>query len=470
MAGRKPKKRLNLRTIVNTFLQENNLVGEKLYQFIILNILPDIYNKEITSEKYHEKNHQAIDSLKDYYVDSYAYWENLIGGYSRQNGKYATGGTKRIKEDIKESLDSDLMIIYKATDSKQCSVKENMLNKIENLIEKYDLLSNKDILEEYIQKEFLYSDKLVNVCHELYMNQTKDSLVYLFFLFILVAIYQGDIKSFQTLYNQATITRIIHGKNQSTPIFNEVINSPAFVPFNDQKYCHHYHLYLTKARENRKWQNATIEFKLNENNKMMATLTLQDQVYDPNHIGNTYKKIYTGTPMLNKIDKLVFTLLTSSNGSLAILIFKYDLFESSDLEYRTALFISGYSLQKGPQVQKAVISIDELKENHVIDGILKMSNQHIMITEESLNQFMDENKDKEWMIEFKEKLLPFIKEHEKKYYSFDEDEIISYTNTELIRLIKMDIAKQLKAKSISDDIIHCIDYEQIRRVVKNYKK
>lgn len=467
--GRKAKERLNLRTIVNVILQEEVLAREKLYEYIIVNILPDIYNKAITSTEYHGKNHTSIESLYSFMANDYAYWENFVGAYSRKDG-YPTGGTKIIREDIKQSIEDDLMIIYKETDRNHCTVKQNMIEKVSNLVENNHLFENKEIFKPYLNKENLYYERLVNVCNELYLDNKKESIIYLFFLLILVAIYQKDVKLFQTLYTEKSIKNVINQNKINPPMLNEVINNPAFVPLDDIKYCHKYHVYLYKARDERKYQAATLEFQLNDNNTIDAVLELKDQAYNPKTNGKPYRKIFNGKPLVNKIDKLVFTIFVSSNGSVSILVFKYDLFEVNDLEYRTALFISSYSLQRGPQVQKVVISIDELNDNKVIDGILKMSNNQIVITEESLNQFIHENNNQKWMSEFKKTVLPFIKDHEKKYYSFDEDEIISYTKTELEKMVKIDIAKQLKSFSISDEIIDCIDYDLLRRVVKNYQK
>lgn len=465
---------IKMRSIVD-WLTGSKLKSKALYDYIIEKIFPDIYDENKTSDA-HNASHEALRSLykikQEGSKDSYTYWSALLRGNTRPDGTFPEGGTSEFIDDLKISLLNNKYITYReGISTKSQSVLRNMLEKIECLVEEGKILEKTDYLKINLDRECLYTNELVIECNYLFETGTEKSIAYLIFLFILVSFYQEKISELSILYSREKIDAVLNNEEEEISLVKiDTVKSSAFVPLDDKNYKNKYNVYLFKPTYEKKFDCGSLVFEENDDGSLRVMLELEDVLDTPLQQGKTFKKIYEGQPIRSIVDELVYIIFTSANGTLSILCFRYDKFNYAEMYYRTALFITSYPRKKVPQVQKMIISLNELKDSDIIDGILKMSSDMVTITERELKNFIKANETEVWMEDFKENLLPFIKAHSEPCYRFSEKELIYYTLCDSDEYTKIEIVKMLKANSVGDNIIDCIDLENLHRVIKRQKK
>lgn len=99
-----------------------------------------------------------------------------------------------------------------------------------------------------------------------------------------------------------------------------------------------------------------------------------------------------------------------------------------------------------------------------------MTTDKITITENQINDFLETFAEAEWMNDFKKDFLPFIESHKCQCYSFSENEIISYTLSNMDELDRLKAIYSIKSKLDYPNSIDCKDPEKLHRLMKIDKK
>lgn len=447
---------ITLRRIKHTW---NNYMLRQLNDSEFLKaILPDIYNKELTSNIYLGSQHE-LSLLSEERIKKF-----LSGNRrSEKNGKYYA--VANLTKDIKKWLLSEEKIVYKekVKEHIEQTAKESMLSNISKYVKNTQpkISKNHSLFKDIpLNKDSLYDTYLVETIEKLLNINSEKSLTYVIFLLLLVSIFQDNIIEFKEFYLQETINKeISYINHEQNYDINLTFNNESYTYFTDPNYMNEYNFYMYKPHYTNLYYLGKFKIECDKQNIPKATLILKDEAST---------QIYTGIPMLSKNDEMVYIILTNPKGLLSILCFRYDHFNYFEMYYRTALFIISYQRYRIPQVQKAVISKKRITNNDmpIIKGILKMTTDKITITENQMNDFLETFAEAEWMNDFKKDFLPFIESHKCQCYSFSENEIISYTLSNMDELDRLKAIYSMKSKLDYPNSIDCKDPEKLHRLMK----
>lgn len=434
-------------------------------------ILPDIYNDRLTPSNIYYASQQTLCLSQDQ-LNKF-----LNGNRRPKNNEEYYYAAATLTQDIKKWLLSKDKIIYKENveNVSEITAKESMLQNIYRYVRDENPKLDKEhklFNEIELSQETLYDEELVKGIKKLLDCGSERCLSYAIFLMFLVSIFQNNIVELNCFYKENIILQEIKNDKveKKSPSFISLdINSPAYTYFVDEKYMHEYHVYAFKPTYDQLYQSGKLSMKLMEHNIADATLILQDQINALSASSKILEKKYVGTPILSVIDEVVYIIFTNANGLFALLCFKYDRFNFAEMYYRTGLLITSYPKMRVPQVQKIAISMRELseKEKSYIEGILKMSSEKIVITEKQLSSFLKEFSDEHWMDDFKKTFLPFIEMHKCSCYTFSENELLSYTLSEMNKEDRIRVIEAIKSKSEHPNIIDCREPEKLHKVILN---
>ncbi len=303
------------------------------------------------------------------------------------------------------------------------------------------------------------SDALKGAIDELLKINTKDTIVYALFLYILAAVYGDCMGELSALYSAEAIQQVYEKSDMLDRIYTR-----KHIPLGEEDVTHdyveNYHVYLFRRTKDWIYDNARLKIETGNNGKYIATLILADSNTAPNISGDTarpIKRIFKGTPILSVEDESVYIIFREeSTEKFAILSFRYQKFTTGKMYYRTGLLmLADQDLTKRhyPMVQKVCICKNKADEVQLacIRGMLSTTCSQIVMTETQLDQFKEEiaKLNVPWKDAFLDVYVKFIEMHVKriKVYVFDENEILTSTFGDMSEEDRMQIMLMLKAKA-----------------------
>lgn len=449
---------LTLRKII-TIWTKDILVDLRVKDFLV-KLLPDVFNASLTPHNIYRRYH-GFSQMSESAMNNF-----LRGNRRSDNHKsYAVSG---LTDDIKSVLLNIQEITY--SDGKEpISAKESMIQNIWNINNQYHIKfdRNHSLFNDLdISVHAVYDPKLSNQLELLLNHGSQRSLCYCLFLMILVSIYQDHICDFKEYYRQDIIqnemTKTLF--DDGLDVFKNInLTNKNYQYFTNRKYMHTYRAFTHHAIYNKIFPVGEVTMQHTSDNKAQLTLILKT---DPDWAASGNQNLsvkYVGTPILNTSDSTVFCIMTNNDGRFGILCFRYDHFNVSDMFCRTCLFISTFPNPRTPQVKKLILCSKDVDEASLpyIDGLLKLNLQSVTITDSQLQMFLEDFKDAHWMTQFKESILPFILQHEHKAYTFNENEILNYSLTNMTHEDKIRVIQALKSKSIHPTKVDCRDLENL---------
>ena len=411
-----------------------------------------------------------------------SYLDNISDSVLRKfvTGNYAQKGSERyahaqFTNDIIEKLRSNSIFYYK--DDRPCtSYRQNMLHKIQLLVRgtlppmtaQHPLFTQLGLVDEAQAKAtpyWSYLETLQRSMDRLLENGSEGALSYAVFLLVLTAILreQGMAQLFE-LYEPAAISRLLELENcQSDGVLTNQVS------FSDPNYMYSYHLYLYTEASDCLYKAGSLSLSRPSETRTQAALNIIFEDFQ----GIDRESQYTGSTMFSPRDDMVYALMTSPEGQMAFLCFKHEKFKFQKMYFRSALLIRPAPRTHVPQVQKVILTSKNLsgEELSYVEGALKFNDAQIFLTEQQLEDFRHTFAECSWMKEFDRTLLPFIKQHEKTYYSFSGDELLSCSLSSLSEQERLQIMLLLKKSADSTspelyNLIRCIDPLNIHRLFR----
>ena len=428
-------------------------------------LLPDAYNIRFCADP---GTTTYLDSISDSVLRKFV------------TGNYAQRGSERyahaqFTQDIIEKLRNNTIFYYK--DDRPCiSCRQNMLNKIRALVRgtlppmtaQHSLFTRLSLTDEEQAESSPYRgylEKLQSSMDRLLENGSESALSYAVFLLVLTAILRekGMAQLFE-LYEPAAISRLL--ALECSPQDGVLANQ---LPFGDPDYLYPYHLYLYTEASDCLYKAGSLSLTRHSEARTQAAMTIIFEDFQ----GIDRESQYTGSAMLSPRDDMVYTLMTSPEGQIAFLCFKHEKFKFQKMYFRSALLIRSAPRTHVPQVQKAIITGKNLSDEELpyAEGALKFNDAQILLTEQQLEDFRSTFAGSSWMEEFDRTLLPFIRQHEKTYYSFSGDELLSYSLCDLSEPERLRIMLALKKSADSTspelyNLIRCIDPPNVHRLFR----
>lgn len=456
---------ITLRDLINIiFFPSETMDGEELRR-VVRRLLPDIYDPNKTMDDY--DGHKVFADLMKEPLNSTESritnnWGRFLKGNCTPTNFALINETKKLLDD----LNADKIITYKAEiNEKHVTPRQNMINKIQSWLERDDKFNKSKLIEYYEEKE-LYLEEIRSACERLSKCNTLESNTYLVFLLFCISIFQWQINKVENLYDAETIDVILGVKIKETPTIKKIFNNHSIEGLMDKYYHGKYYVYMQKTGYNRVYKKGRLYLSGSDvSNYSYAKLELEDEMIVPNKDEMTTEmqplyKNYEGETILNKRDGLVYSMMINTNGTMAILIFKYTAFKYTGMYLRTGLIISSSPARSTPIVQKIIISVMEIEDEKLIQGLLKLDSNKITIEKDSLDEFIKEYELAPWMEEFRKSMLPFIESHAKITYSFTPEELYHYSLPDLDDLNKIEIIELLKAYALNSSIIECTHLEK----------
>ena len=411
-----------------------------------------------------------------------SYLDNISDSVLRKfvTGNYAQKGSERyahaqFTNDIIEKLRSNSIFYYK--DDRPCTgYRQNMLHKIQLLVKgtlppmtaQHPLFTQLGLVDEAQAKAtpyWSYLETLQRSMDRLLENGSEGALSYAVFLLVLMAILreQGMAQLFE-LYEPAAINRLLELENcQSDGVLTNQVS------FSDPNYMYSYHLYLYTEASDCLYKAGSLSLSRPSETRTQAALNIIFEDFQ----GIDRESQYTGSTMFSPRDDMVYALMTSPEGQMAFLCFKHEKFKFQKMYFRSALLIRPAPRTHVPQVQKVILTSKNLsgEELSYVEGALKFNDAQIFLTEQQLEDFRHTFAECSWMEEFDRTLLPFIKQHEKTYYSFSGDELLSCSLSSLSEQERLQIMLLLKKSADSTspelyNLIRCIDPLNIHRLFR----
>lgn len=456
---------LTLRDIFNElFSQEVDLSGLEILDYL-QRIFPDIYNEEIAESD--SKRREFYRPFKN--INRPATLNEFLKGNIRENKdstSYAVvNETKLLLYDLNEKN----YIQYKSgyENSKHVTPRESMVCNIKEIIKETDAIKRKEALRRYYKEKNLYNEGMSSAIEKLYESVEEDAFAYLVFLLIAIAIFQSHISELENLYDKKTIDVKIGETVKKELTIKDILKSYTTESLTDKHYQAEYFVYMQRPTYEHIYKKGKLSLKTNSNNEYSyAELTLEDEMFMPHKDGiHPLYKNYKGETILNRRDKLVYSIMTGVNGTIGIMIFRYDAFNYAGMLFRSALFISSYPGKHIPVVQKMLITAKEIQNLDLISGLLKIDSSRINIEKEALDEFIKEHENCKWMKDFKDVLLPFIKSHEKVIYSFAPEELYYNSLSCTSQVNKIEIIELLKSYSMNSSMIECAHLDRTNRLI-----
>lgn len=196
-----------------------------------------------------------------------------------------------------------------------------------------------------------------------------------------------------------------------------------FEPIRDKNYEGTFYCYLYPRNNicDELWP-ATLEIHIYEQTSRATFVVTEQNSYQT---AKKKQKTFTGIPYYSRVSNTVLMLLRSDFGSYCFISFKYEPYNGGRLYYRTAIFVS-YSVNtaKIPRMQKLVLLDHKASDDNYdfIRGLLKMTNNHVVIRTEDLRRLCDANPD---IRKFCEKFKTDLNRNKHECYIFDEHTLTS---------------------------------------------
>ncbi len=438
-------------------------------------IFPDAYNPKVCNDsKTNNMLNLASSTLR-----------GLMSGNrkaSKNNSKAFSAAL--FSKHLKQHLEYDSYYTYQNGTMRK-SYKDSMLDNISVLFNntypkinsKHPIFNESNISANWHGSESGELVELKNALSELLAFNTDEAIIYVIFLYVLIAVFGEDISDLSKLYSQEAVRKIYMKSDVLDRIYTRY-----HAPFCDNDYIEtEYNIYLFRGTVDSIYESATLKMTVDANGRPTAMLVISDSNESVARPGEkrALNKIFKGVPVKSDNDDTVYMVLRNEvDEEFAFLCFKYQHFNTGNMYYRTGLFISCQQINSHnqyPSAQKACICRKELTNEELIciRGMLSIGSSRIILTEEQLINFVNEidKLNLPFADEFKRYYLPFIELHKKTVYLFDEMEIISstlgsLTETERIKLMLMlkDISET--QKGITSKFICADDHIGFHKLVK----
>lgn len=387
--------------------------------------------------------------------------DQTINGLMRGNRKSAanlTYASAAFTKDLLGKLQSNAAVTYADRPAVPCV--ENMLAKIRALVRhhgtprtrEHPLFVRMDFgtlgeCDEITRKAYR---KMRMAIESLLERETQSSLSYAIFLLVVTAILQDRILAVDHLYNPAAIEATLDA-DIDAPLLDA--GSRRHVPFTDPSYMNEYHVYLYHDTSYDLFKTGHLTLTADGSGKSEATLTVETTTDSPITGRQTLLRAYTGRPMLSREDRMVHIAMADQKDSIIYLTFSYTQFSHAPMYFRPALLLSMAPETKSPQVQRVAIVARELGEEELpyIQGLLRTDGKQILITPRQLEIFLEMFRDYPWMGDFRANYLPIFATHQRQFYCFYEDELLSCSASDLPYEDRLRILLALKSVDPPND-------------------
>ena len=245
------------------------------------------------------------------------------------------------------------------------------------------------------------------------------------------------------------------------------LGADLYAALTDPHYMHEYHCYMLKPTYNKLYQSCVLSMKKTGEDKSIAVLTISDE-YMRMGVKEHFTNVFTGVPVLCKTESVVYVVFTNNLGYMQFLCFDYAPYRRAEMYFRMGLMVVVNPAIKVPQVQKMIISGRKLKpeELYYAEGLLKVSDDRIILTEEGLEEILEEYSENELMQQFQQDFMPLFKLLKYPCYILNEKEIISYSGSRLSEKERMRAIMLLKSRSLQPREVNMKVNEALPRMIK----
>lgn len=424
-------------------------------------LLPDLINKS--------KVEQGCIDLADR-NDAH-----FVDGCWRTDGKKITYYDKEQVTKLRCAITQNAPITYKGRQEPSVGCRDNMLHKIYYFVQQSDVKSITPLftdlqLHPFPELQGTFEADFRNAIQKLYQVGTKKSFTYGIFLLILHSVFHRDMAELHFLYSGDELSEVLRSSAPKTDHSSMMPENHVFLC--DQLYSHNYSAYMFRDNYDRLYETGYFELKC-DGGVPSAELLLDDlhAAHPVTHNADPVTHKYVGTPILSKRDNLIYILMHDINDANAtgIMLLQYTSFSNGHpCYYRSGLFASS-DHKRYPEVRKIVLTERELTEEELptVQGILKMTSRHIIMSERRMDAFCEDYKDQyKWLTEFK-KSIPV---YHKNWYCFDDRYVMTNADPELDELerLKLTLAMKSYCRGACEPFnrIHCKENPNIFKIMR----
>lgn len=240
-----------------------------------------------------------------------------------------------------------------------------------------------------------------------------------------------------------------------------------YVPLTDAHYMHTYYCYTFQPTYNKLYRHCELSMEKTGDGKSIAVLKIS-YVYNRCGKKEDCTNVFTGTPILCKADDVVYIVFTSNIGYVQLLCFNYIQYRRADMYFRSGALILVNPITKTPQFQKIIMSSRELdvKELPYVEGLLRISGDSIIVTEDSMEQLLKDDLECKLMEQFRKDFMPFFQLLKHNCYIVNEREILSYSASRLSETQRLKAIMLLKRKSLQPCDVNVKVADALPRLVR----
>lgn len=248
---------------------------------------------------------------------------------------------------------------------------------------------------------------------------------------------------------------------------DSISGADLYTTLTDPHYMHEYYCYTLRPTYGALYQSCRLSIEKTGEDKSLAVLKMSDEVLrlgEKEHFTN----VFTGVPVLCKADGVVYIVFTNELGYMQFLCFDYVKYRRAEMYFRMGLLVLVNPVTKTPQMQKLMISSRELEPEELpyVEGLLKVSNDQIILTEEGMEELLEEYSDYEKAVQFRKDFMPLFQLLSRKCYVLNEKEILSYSASRLSEKDRMRAIMLLESRSLQPSEINMKVYEALPRMIK----
>ena len=419
-----------------------------------LSLLPDCYDHTLCEN---QGSHFFQQDCKGYLADQTV--NSLMRG-NRKSSKDPTCATVAFTKDLLTKLQTNATISYLDPDRPTALCVSNMLDKIRGCIRRYatprsrshHLFTHADFgtLDNCDESLRISYHKVRAAVNMLLERESEHALSYAIFLLVITAILQDRLPAVDHLYSLGTIEQVLEGDTEA-PLLD--VDNRMHIPFTDPNYMNPYWVYLYRETSVTRLITAHLSMTVDERQRPWAVLTMDTDVDSPFYGKQPVKRVYSGKPMLNRTDQMVYLALKDSQGSMLYLTFPYTPFGVAPMYFRSATLITTDWDTGYPQAQKVAITAREMTPEEIpyIEGIIRTGGKRIMISQKQLSIFKETFRDYPWMEDFLCNYEPIFQSHQFHFYCFNEDELLNCSTSELPYTERLKIMLALKSVTPPND-------------------
>ena len=281
-------------------------------------------------------------------------------------------------------------------------------------------------------------------------RETEYSLSYAIFLLVITAILQDRILAVNHLYSMQTIEQVLESDADAPMIDTD---SRKHVPLTDPNYMNSYHVYLYRETSAIRLVRGILTMTLDERNQPRAVLRMDTDLESPFSGLTHVQRVYSGKPMLNKVNQVVYLPMINTDGAMLYITFPYTVFKYAPMYFRSATVVYTDAETGYPVVKRMVLTGRDMTEEEIpyVEGLLRIGGKRILMTPKQLEIFQEQFRDYPWMADFTKNYLPMFDSHQLSFYCFNEDELLACSASELPYTERLKLMLALKSVSPPND-------------------